>query len=346
MSHKVALNFEDGFTRFVESRPGETVADASYRVGINIPLDCRDGACGTCKCRVQSGEFDPGDYIEDALTEEEAAEGLALACQMRPKTDLVVDIFASSEVCKTKGQAFQARLKSVDRLSGTTIAFTLEGAGALSFLPGQYVNVLVPGTEARRSYSFSSPPSAETQSFLVRDIPHGLMSTFLREAQPGAPLAFVGPSGSCYLREVRRPLLFLAGGTGLAPFLSMLGKLAETGCTQPIHLVYGVTSDEDLVGVDKLEEFAACLPGFGFTTCVAAEGSAHPRKGYVMAHVEPGHLNGGEVDVYLCGPPPMVDAVRAWLGEHGVTPANFYYEKFSPSGAVTAIGEDHRRAAA
>jgi benzoate/toluate 1,2-dioxygenase reductase component len=65
---------------------------------------------------------------------------------------------------------------------------------------------------------------------------------------------------------------------------------------------------------------------------VAAGDSAHPRKGYVMAHVEPGHLNGGDVDVYLCGPPPMVDAVRAWLGEQGETPANFYYEKFSPSG--------------
>ncbi len=348
MGHTVALNFEDGFTRFVEARPGETVADASYRAGINIPLDCRDGACGTCKCRVQSGEFDPGDYIEDALTEEEAAEGLALACQMRPKTDLVVDVFASSEVCKTKGQAFQASLKSVERLSGTTIGFTLEGAGALSFLPGQYVNVLVPGTEARRSYSFSSPPSAETQSFLVRDIKPGLMSTFLREkGQPGTPMEFVGPSGSFYLREIRRPLLFLAGGTGLAPFLSMLGRLAETGAGgQPVHLVYGVTNDADLVGVDQLEAFAARVPGFTFSTCVAAEGSAHPRKGYVTAHIEPGHLNGGEVDVYLCGPPPMVDAVRSWLAEQGVTPANFYYEKFSPSGAVNAIGEDHRRAAA
>ena len=138
MGHNIALNFEDGFTRFVEGRPGETVADASYRVGINIPLDCRDGACGTCKCRVQSGEYDGGDYIEDALTEEEAAEGLALACQMRPKTDVVVDIFASSEVCKTKGQAFQARLKAVDKLSETTIAFTLEGAGA-ALLPARPV---------------------------------------------------------------------------------------------------------------------------------------------------------------------------------------------------------------
>ena len=160
MAHNIALNFEDGFTRFVKGRPGETVADASYRAGINIPLDCRDGACGTCKCRVQSGEYESGDYIKDALTVEVAASGLALACQMRPRTDVVIDIFASSEVCKTKGQSFQAKLSSVDRLSETTFSFSLEGAGAITFLPGQYVNVLVPGTDQRRSYSFSSPPGS------------------------------------------------------------------------------------------------------------------------------------------------------------------------------------------
>jgi benzoate/toluate 1,2-dioxygenase reductase subunit len=350
VGHNIALNFEDGVTRFVECRSEETVADASYRLGINIPLDCRDGACGTCKCRVQSGEYDGGSYIEDALTDEEAAQGLALACQMRAKTDLVVDIFASSEVCKTRGQRFQAQLKSVERLSDTTIFFTLEGAGPVSFLPGQYVNVLVPGTDQRRSYSFASPPGADTQSFLVRDIKPGLMSTFLREgAAAGTSVEFVGPAGSFYLRDARRPLLFLAGGTGLAPFLSMLGRLGQAGAqaagAQPIHMVYGVTNDADLVGVDQLEALASRVPGFTFSTCVAAGDSGHPRKGYVTAHIEPAHLNGGEVDIYLCGPPPMVDAVRGWLAEKGVTPANFYYEKFSPSGAVTAIGEAHRAAA-
>ena len=75
MDHSIALNFEDGVTRFIECRPGETIADASYRAGINIPLDCRDGVCGTCKCRVDSGEYDRGSYVEDALTEEEAAVG-------------------------------------------------------------------------------------------------------------------------------------------------------------------------------------------------------------------------------------------------------------------------------
>jgi benzoate/toluate 1,2-dioxygenase reductase subunit len=348
MVHSIALNFEDGVTRFVECRADETVADASYRAGINIPLDCRAGACGTCKCRAESGEYDGGDYIEDALTDEEAAQGYALACQMRPKTDLVIALAASSEVCKTKGQSFKARMNAVERLSASTIAFSVsvESDNGLGYLAGQYVNVLVPGTDQRRSYSFSSPPGATELSFLVRDIPRGVMSTFLREtAAAGTSMEFMGPAGSFYLREIKRPLLFLAGGTGLAPFLSMLGRIAVTGSAHPIHLIYGVTNDEDLVGAEQLKHFAKCIPGFTFSCCVASEASAYSRKGYVTRYIEPGHVNGGDVDVYLCGPPPMVEAVRLWLGEQGIAPANFYYEKFSPSGAVTTIGETHRLAA-
>ena len=107
----------------------------------------------------------------------------------------------------------------------------------------------------------------------------------------------------------------------------MLGKIAETGSEIPIHLVYGVTNDVDLVGIERLEEFATRIPGLTFVTCAAAADTAHPRKGYVMAHVEPRHLNGGDVDVYLCGPPPMVDAVRAWLGEQSVRPGEFLLRK-------------------
>jgi benzoate/toluate 1,2-dioxygenase reductase subunit len=336
MGTTIALNFEDGITRFVECRSGETVADASYRAGINIPLDCRDGACGTCKCRVESGSFDGGSYIDEALTEQEAAEGLALACQMRPKTDLVLAIPASSEMCKTKAESFEAKLVAVERLSQTSLGFSLEAPEGLAFLPGQYVNLLVPGTDQRRSYSFSSTPGAATLSFLVRDIPQGLMSTWLREAAtPEAAMDFTGPAGSFYLRAVERPLLFLAGGTGLAPFLSMLGTLAANGSTQPVHLVFGVTNDADLVEVARLQAFADVLPGFSFTTCVAAETSTHPHKGYVTAHIQPEHLNGGDVDIYLCGPPPMVDAVRGWLSDNSITPAHFYTEKFAPSGAAS-----------
>jgi benzoate/toluate 1,2-dioxygenase reductase component len=223
---------------------------------------------------------------------------------------------------------------------------SLYGGDGLGYLAGQYVNVLVPGTDQRRSYSFSSTPGSAELSFLVRDIPRGVMSSFLREnAKPGTSMEFIGPAGSFYLREIKRPLLFLAGGTGLAPFLSMLGRIATAGSGYPVHLVYGVTNDEDLVGIEQLKQFAELIPSFTFSCCVAAEAGAYPQKGYVTRYIEPGHVNAGDVDIYLCGPPPMVEAVRAWLAEQGIAPANFYYEKFSPSGAVTTIGETHRQAA-
>ena len=236
MSYNIALNFEDGVTRFIESNPGETVADAAYRQGINIPLDCRDGACGTCKSFCESGRYDGGSYIEDALTDEEAEEGYCLTCQMKPETDLVLRIDASSEVCKTQVTDFQAEVISVEQLSDSTISLSLkvEDASRLHFLPGQYVKILVPGEQDSRSYSFSSPPGSDVATFLIRNVPGGMMSGYLTErAKPGDKLTLKGPLGSFYLRDTRRPVLMLAGGTGLAPFLSMLGKVAETGCEQP-----------------------------------------------------------------------------------------------------------------
>jgi benzoate/toluate 1,2-dioxygenase reductase subunit len=345
MGHNIALNFEDGFTRFVEGRPGETVADASYRVGINIPLDCRDGACGTCKCRVQSGEYDNGE-----LHRGRADRG---GGGRRPRArlpDAAEDRRRRRHLClfgglQDQGQTFQARLGAVDRLSETTVAFSLEGAGALSFLPGQYVNVLVPGTDQRRSYSFSSPPGSETQSFLVRDVPRGLMSGFLREAQPGIPMEFVGPSGSFYLREIRRPLLFLAGGTGLAPFLSMLGKIAEAGgaaADPPGLRRHQATRPR---GRRQVEELAARLPTSPSPPAwrprqrPPAQGLRHgPRRA-------PTHLNGGEVDVYLCGPAADGGRGARLARRTGRGAGQLLLREVLASGAVTAIGETTASAA-
>ncbi|MFG1394759.1 benzoate 1,2-dioxygenase electron transfer component BenC [Xanthobacter agilis] len=333
MSHTIALSFEDGVTRFVSCDEGETVADAAYRSGINVPLDCRDGACGTCKSYCESGAYDAGDYIEDALTPDEAAAGHVLTCQMRPKSDCVVKIAASSALCKAGVSRFSGRLARLERLSASTIGFSiaLDTGGAPAFLPGQYANLSVPGTGEVRAYSFSALPREGHVEFLVRNIPGGRMSTWLSErARVGDALTFTAPMGSFYLRPVTRRLLFLAGGTGLAPVLAMLDLLARDGLPVPAHLVYGVTADADLVLLDRLEQVAARLPHFTFATCVADPASAHPRKGYVTHHLAPEHLAGGAVDAYLCGPPAMVDAVRAHVQALGITPAAFHYERFSP----------------
>ncbi|MEG0965648.1 MAG: benzoate 1,2-dioxygenase electron transfer component BenC [Pseudomonas sp.] len=335
--HKIALNFEDGVTRFIDATADETVADAAYRQGINIPLDCRDGACGTCKCFAETGRYDLGqEYIEDALSEEEAAQGYVLTCQMRAESDCVVRIPASSQVCKTEQSSYQASISAVRQLSDSTIALSIKGdaLSRLAFLPGQYVNLGVPGSEQTRAYSFSSLQKDGEVSFLIRNVPGGLMSSFLTGlAKAGDSMTLAGPLGSFYLREIRRPLLLLAGGTGLAPFTAMLEKIAEEGSEHPLHLIYGVTNDFDLVELDRLQALAARIPNFSYSACVANPESQHPLKGYVTQHIEPRHLNAGDVDVYLCGPPPMVEAVSQYIREQGITPANFYYEKFAAAAA-------------
>lgn len=334
MSHHIALQFEDGVTRFIEATPTETVADAAFRQGINVPLDCRDGACGTCKCFAESGTYTMGDYIDDALSEDEAEQGYVLTCQMRATSDCVVRIPASSAVCRTQQANFDAKIADVRKLSDSTISLTIEGdaLNKLAFLPGQYVNLKVPGSDQTRAYSFSSMPRDGKVSFLIRNVPGGLMSSFLTSlAKTGDDMTLAGPLGSFYLRDIKRPLLMLAGGTGLAPFTAMLEKIAEQGSPFPLHLIYGVTNDADLVDMDKLEAFAQRIPNFTFTACVANPDSPYPHKGYVTQHIEPQHLNDGEVDIYLCGPPPMVEAVSQFIRERGLQPANFYYEKFAAS---------------
>src|SRR3954466_12790550 len=122
MSYNIALNFEDGVTRFIQSNAGETVADAAYRQGINIPLDCRDGACGTCKSFCESGRYDGGDYIEDALTDEEADEGYARTAQMVPESDLILRSPATSDVAKTSISTYTGAVSFVEPVSDTAIA--------------------------------------------------------------------------------------------------------------------------------------------------------------------------------------------------------------------------------
>lgn len=338
MSYRIALNFEDGATRFIDCKPGEKVLEAAYRNKINLPMDCSDGVCGTCKCRCLGGSYDLGDdYIEDALTAAEAAEGLVLTCQMVPSSDCIVSVPVPTSACKVSAAEHSSTLVAALRISASAIILELQldRPESLTFLPGQYVNLLIPGTAEKRAYSFSSKPGAGLASFLIRNIPGGLMSRYLVEqARPGQRVNLIGPFGSFFLRPVVRPVLMLAGGTGLAPLLSMLGVLADQGTGQPIHLIYGVTSDEDLVELPRIEALAQNLPTMTWQSCVADPKSAHPLKGYVTHHVAEEHLGGGDCDIYLCGPPAMVEAVRLFLKEKGISPTNFHYEKFSPSEAV------------
>ncbi|MGX1914804.1 FAD-binding oxidoreductase [Streptomyces phaeochromogenes] len=230
--------------------------------------------------------------------------------------------------------AHTGTLADIRRHSVTTVEFTLDvdDRDGLDFLPGQFVNIAVPGTDQSRSYSFSSGPNQRRISFLVRIVDGGAMSGYLTErARVGDRLHFTGPMGSFYLREPIRPTVLLAGGTGLAPLLSMLERMAHQPPARPVHLLYGGTTDQDLVHLDTLKDYAEVIPSFTFDHCVADPSSGARNKGFVTNLMDTGTLHEGNADVYLCGPPAMVEAVRGHIASLGVTPANFHYEKFTPA---------------
>lgn len=331
MTYNVALNFEDGVTRMIEVDEDELVTDAAFRHKINIPMDCRDGVCGTCKCRCEEGEYELDFYMDEAMTEEEAEQRFVLTCQMTVQSDCVLAVPASSAVCKAAPAAVGAEVTGVEALSETSFGLHLSLDSPIAFLPGQYVNITVPGTDVHRSYSFSSRPGADDATFLIRNLPGGRMSGYLASASAGDRVTLTGPMGAFYLRPITRPQLWLAGGTGLAPFLSMLEQLAATGSDQPVTLYYAVTRAADLVELDRVQDLAEKIGNVAVITILAAEEEAHERKGFVTDHVSAEDLNGGDVDVYLCGPPPMVEAVRTHFTALGAQPANFYFEKFNPT---------------
>lgn len=335
---QVALNFADGRTHFVAVAADETIVDAALRKGIVLPTDCREGVCSTCRGTCVSGDYELRYAHEDALTQKERDEGAVLCCQMVPRSDCVIDFdFDSGITLAADPETIGAALSGVERVSDAVsiLELRLPEGTSLEYLAGQYAHLRVPGTSAWRSYSFARAPNAgERLKFIVRTLPAGEMSDYLRvRVRVGDLIDLQGPFGTFYLRKVTRPVFFLAGGTGISAFLGMLDGLSMRGAPgQPVELLYGVTDAEDLCDVERLESYAATIPGFRFRTiAVNAPSGWTGARGLVTDLLDTRDLHGGDVDVYVCGPPLMVDAVRAIFRGKGLDKARLYAEKFSAS---------------
>jgi benzoate/toluate 1,2-dioxygenase reductase component len=334
----IALNFEDGYTRIIEGIKDEKLSNSAFSARINIPLDCNDGVCGTCKCRVRSGSFDMGnEYIEDAITDDEIAQGYALACQMVPKSDMVIDILASSAACKVKNETFATSITTIEFLSSEIVKLKVKTKDGrkINFLSGQYANIEIPNSGGKtRSFSFSGTSGTDTLEFIIRLLPDGLASNYLRDnADEGETLNMTAPFGSFYLRDINAPTLFFAGGTGIAPFLAMLERLdTEGGIKHPIQLFYGATTDENLVELERLDSFKSKLL-FKYQICVSVEKPTKHTQGFVNQWITKEYLSENTYDMYICGPPPMVEAVKKSIHTEGVSQSHFYEEKFNPSGS-------------
>ncbi|RKP49680.1 anthranilate 1,2-dioxygenase electron transfer component AntC [Pararobbsia silviterrae] len=345
MNHKVAFSFADGKTVFFEIKPNELLLDAALRNGVNLPLDCREGVCGTCQGRCESGAYTQ-EYVDDeTLSADDLAQRKMLSCQTRVQSDASFYFDFDSTLCAAGGtQRVSARVTEVTHVSETTAILHLDAsthARRIDFLPGQYARIEVPDTGVSRSYSFANRPNDANQlQFLIRLLPEGVMSDYLRErCAPGQTVSFEAPLGAFYLREIERPIVMVAGGTGLSAFLGMLDEIAQRGgCGHPVRLYYGVTHARDLCELERLGAYAARIDDFSYEIVVMKPSPEWQGKtGLIPEHFDRRFLEANPFDMYLCGPPPMVEAIKQWLADAHLSSCRLFYEKFADSNTQQAI---------
>lgn len=344
MTHSVALNFADGKTFFISVHEDELLLNAAIRQGITLPLDCREGVCGTCQGQCESGTYEQEYVDEEALSERELAERKILACQTRVKSNAAFYFDHHSSLCNA-GESLKitTTVTAVELVSDTTAILHVDASEyqkPLHFLPGQYARLQIPGSNDWRSYSFANRPNSGNQlQFLIRLLPNGVMSNYLREqCQVGQTILMQAPLGSFYLREVERPLVFIAGGTGLSAFLGMLDNIAERPNAPAVHLYYGVKQEADLCEQQRLQAYSERIPNFHYQPVISqASDSWTGKTGYIQDHLNKNQLAEQAFDMYLCGPPPMIEAVKDWLEDQALQDYRIYSEKFLQSNTTGRV---------
>lgn len=341
MTHQVTIRYSDGVERTMPVAEGQTVLEAAEASGVPIVSDCEAGVCGTCVGRCKKGQYDLAHSI--GLSQPEKDLGRVLTCQTRVSSDCEIELEYPMSRNAAHIVVGEAVLTEVERISENTAVLRVDVAGLsepISFKAGQYAQLKVPGTSVWRSYSFAHAPREDGRTdleFLVRLLPRGEMSHYLRErAKPGDRLEIRASKGRFHVRDVQRPVVLMAGGTGLSAILAIAEQLVRDGCDKPIRLNYGVTHACDLALVSRLDALAARSRQFTWRAIVAQPSPDWiGRVGVVTELLDDVDLHDGDVDIYLCGPAAMVNVTRRWLNAHGIHKPNLYYERFTASGVQT-----------
>nr|AAZ81973.1 protein C of soluble methane monooxygenase [Methylosinus trichosporium] len=342
--YQIVIETEDGETCSFECGPSEDVISAGLRQSVILLASCRAGGCATCKGDCTDGDYELIDVKVQALPPDEEENGKVLLCRTFPRSDL--HILVPYTFDRISFQAIQtnwlAEIVACDKVSSNVArlvlqCLTADGSTpiALDFVPGQFVDIEIPGTHTRRSYSMASVAEDGRLEFFIRLLPDGAFSNYLQTgAKVGQRVALRGPAGSFSLHKSERARFFVAGGTGLSPVLSMIRQLKKESASQPATLFFGVTNHEELFYVDELKALQEAMPSLDVRVAVvnAAEGNG-VAKGTVIDLMRAELAKSGEKpDIYLCGPPGMIEAAFAAAATAGVPKEQVYLEKFLASG--------------
>lgn len=323
--------------RAFSATEGEAVLAAAIRQGIGLPYGCKDGACGSCKCRKLEGTVVHGTHQAKALSAEEEAAGLILTCCAVPQTDLVLESRQVTDESAFPIRKMPSRVTSLEKVSHDVMVVKLQlpANDTLRYHAGQYVEFIL-RDGARRSYSMANAPhNGPGVELHIRHMPGGKFTDHVFTAMKEKEILRVeGPFGSFYLREDSdKPMVLLASGTGFAPIKALIEQMQFKGITRPATLYWGGRRPADLYMDGWVRERLAQMPNLRYVPVVSnalPEDNWTGRTGFVHQAVMEDLPDLSGHQVYACGAPVVVDSARAEYPARCRLPAEeFFADSFT-----------------
>jgi propane monooxygenase reductase subunit len=330
----------------IEVDEDQTILRAAAEQGIMLMHGCKEGQCAACKSFILDGDdVDHDRYSTFALPDYEKEEGFTLLCRAHAYEDLTIELLNYDEEMIQSGLPIQQAVTEVVSKEDVThdlrrLVVKLLEPTSLKFFPGQYVDFAIPGKDATRSFSMANIPGKAGDGlleFVIKIYPDGLFSSFLdTEVSVGDRLDITGPFGVFTLRDAPdKELIYVGGGAGMAPILSLLRSMADRGIERKATFYYGARTRKDLCFEDELRGLEEKLPGFRFVPALSEPEDGDGWEGEVGLITEvlrSKESDLGKTDAYVCGPPPMVEAALELLPALGVPDKRIFYDKFTTTG--------------
>lgn len=326
---RASLLFQDGETVEMDVAPGQTLVEAALEQDAPLRSDCMSGSCGSCIARCVRGRTVREPMDPAIVSNDEQAVGLYPACLTRIESDARFELAYPLAGAPSASGRHRGTLTAIDRVAASVsrLMIRLDDPDGFRFQPGQYLRLRPPGLRVARPYSIASSPSALPDiELLVRHLPGGQVSTWLESeaAAPGAAMTLQGPLGGFALDDRAERAVFVAGGTGLAPMLSIIRANAGR---MPMLLCFGCTRREELFLDAELRALAAQTPGLEVRIALMEGASGDVRAGTAVALLADDSV--ARSSYHLCGPPAMVEAARTALRTQGVEADSIRAERFA-----------------
>ncbi|MBL7089569.1 2Fe-2S iron-sulfur cluster-binding protein [Acidovorax sp.] len=310
---------------------GVNLLDALRDNDVPVSYSCMAGRCGTCRCKIVTGHvLESGREVQQPLA---AQDSYVLACQTFLTEPCTVEIPEPDEVVVHTARIIKATVLAIEDPTHDIKRLILQPAKALDFSPGQYAQLQFTPAHVR-PYSMAGTAQDKTLEFHIRLVPQGRVTAYVaNELRVGDTVRVSGPMGSAYLRRKHTgPMLCVAGGTGLAPILSIVRGVAAAGMGNPIYLYFGVRSERDIYGLEWLEALQLQHPNLKVHIVVASGQARACRTGLVTDAIAHDWPSLASFRAYLCGAPPMVEATSLLVRQMGVLPEQIYVDAFYASG--------------